>query len=97
MARYQLIFRNGTGDHIMLVDDPSRQSEPLAYLHQPLEMGATIKTNGNTWTVVSDADHEGIRRFICDPAPNDPNATQTSVRRRLINEATVRANGEAPA
>jgi hypothetical protein len=69
MARYQMIFRNGTGDHIMLVDDPSRDSEPLAYLHQPLELGATINTNGNTWTVVDDSDHEGIRRFICDPAP----------------------------
>jgi hypothetical protein len=71
MARYQLISRNGTGDHIMLVDDPSRDGEPVAYLHQPLELGATIKTNGNTWTVVGDADHEGIRRYTCDPAPDE--------------------------
>jgi hypothetical protein len=97
MARYQLVFRNGTGDHIMLVDDPSRDSEPLAYLHQPLEMGATITTNGNAWTVVSDSDHEGVRRFICDPARDGPNATHPSLRRRLVNEATMHADREEPA
>jgi hypothetical protein len=69
MARYQVIFRNGRGDTITMVDDPSVAGEPIAYLHQLLKRGATIKTNGNTWLVVEESDHDGIPRFVCDLVP----------------------------
>lgn len=92
MARYQMVFRNGRGDHVMLVDDPSGEGEALAYLHQPLEIGATIKTNGDTWTVIEDSNHDGVRRFTCDPASSDPNRDPFGpVRRRLFDEAIASA------
>ena len=69
MAHYQITFRNGRGDHIMLVDDPSKDGEPLSYLNQPLELGATIRTNGNSWLVVEESDQDGLPRFTCDPKP----------------------------
>lgn len=69
LARYQIVFRNKIGDHTMLVDDPNRQEEALTYLHQSLVVGAIVKTNGNSWVVVSDLETaDGLRRITCDPA-----------------------------
>jgi len=69
MARYQIVFRNGIGDHTMLVDDPNPDDEPLTYLHQSLVLGSTVHTNGNSWVVVKDVEDRGLRQIVCDPAP----------------------------
>jgi hypothetical protein len=67
MARYQIVFRNRVGDHIMLVDDPTHEGEKITYIHQSLDLGSIVKTNGHVWVVSDDSEVDGLRRIICDP------------------------------